>query len=96
MTDPLDRFRPRTLAEAIALHGDCGSFEPLVARPAEPTDAAIGSEEKIEVLAARVRNGEPLWHPSDNDDAGATTSRERLPRGRGALQIVYQTPRIEG
>lgn len=33
--------------------------------PAEPTDAAPGSEEKIEILAARFKAGVCLWHKKD-------------------------------
>ena len=34
--------------------------------PCEPTDAIPGSEEKIRVLAQRVKSGQELWHPLDN------------------------------
>jgi hypothetical protein len=36
----------------------------------EPTSAIPGSNEKLDVLAQRVRNGLPLWHPSDRCDYG--------------------------
>ena len=29
------------------------------------TEALPGSDEKLEVLAQRLREGKPLWHPSD-------------------------------
>jgi hypothetical protein len=32
------------------------------------TDAMPGTEEKLEVLAARLQRGLPLWHPGDRDD----------------------------
>lgn len=34
--------------------------------PAQPTSAPGGSPEKVEVLAARVAEGLPLWHPDDS------------------------------
>ena len=30
-----------------------------------PTDALPGTDEKLPILAERVRRGLPLWHPSD-------------------------------
>ena len=29
------------------------------------TGALPGSEEKLEILSARLSSGQPLWHPSD-------------------------------
>jgi hypothetical protein len=37
----------------------------VVPPPAEPTDAAPGSSEKLAVLQERVRLGVSLWHPQD-------------------------------
>jgi hypothetical protein len=34
----------------------------------EATKAMPGSPEKLDVLAARVRTGQPLWHPRDQID----------------------------
>ena len=31
----------------------------------DSTNALPGSEEKLEVLATRIQQGLPLWHPSD-------------------------------
>tara|TARA_B100001123_G_scaffold450869_1_gene624593 strand:+ start:9443 stop:9646 length:204 start_codon:yes stop_codon:yes gene_type:complete len=31
----------------------------------DPTDALPGTDEKLTILAERVRRGLPLWHPSD-------------------------------
>ena len=33
-----------------------------------PTGAVPGSDEKVSILAERLRRGEPLWHPSDRRD----------------------------
>jgi len=48
-----------------------GGDRTLAPPPAEPTDAAPGSEAKIGVLTARAARGESLWHPSD---AGGSVS----------------------
>jgi hypothetical protein len=47
-----------------------GFFEPDEVDPRlYPATAAIpGTDEKLEVLAARVRAGLPLWHKSDRPD----------------------------
>ncbi len=34
----------------------------------ESTDALPGTNEKLTILAERVRYGLPLWHPSDRAD----------------------------
>jgi hypothetical protein len=34
----------------------------------ESTDAMPGTDEKVRVLASRVRAGLPLWHSADRDD----------------------------
>jgi len=46
------------------------SFEPeeMESRQYEFTEALPGSNEKLAVLAERVRMGLPLWHPSDRRD----------------------------
>jgi hypothetical protein len=48
-------------------------FEPaeVPASQYDSTDAMPGTREKLEVLAQRLRNGFPLWHPKDRDDAEA-------------------------
>jgi hypothetical protein len=45
-------------------------FEPRELEPAqyEATKAIPGTEEKLQVLAARVRAGLPLWHKADRAD----------------------------
>lgn len=34
----------------------------------DSTDAMPGTDEKVRVLALRLRAGLPLWHPADRDD----------------------------
>jgi hypothetical protein len=60
------------LLEAIK-QGDW-TFEPSTAEPVKlkATGALPGTTEKLDVLADRLRQGLPLWHPSDRqtyDDA---------------------------
>lgn len=33
--------------------------------PTAPTDALPGSTQKLEILAQRLKSGQPLWHPRD-------------------------------
>jgi hypothetical protein len=34
----------------------------------DSTDAMPGTKAKLDVLAQRVQNGLPLWHPGDRDE----------------------------
>ena len=34
----------------------------------DATAAMPGTKDKLDVLAHRVRNGLPMWHPDDRDD----------------------------
>ena len=56
---------PRSILDAIK-QGDW-SFEPPSpqAMKADATKALPGTDEKLVVLAERLRLGLPLWHPSD-------------------------------
>jgi len=56
---------PRSVLEAIK-DGNW-DYEPEVAATASysSTKALPGTDEKLEILANRVRRGLPLWHPSD-------------------------------
>lgn len=56
---------PRSVLEAIR-QGDW-SFEPPTAQSTkqDATAALPGSAEKLDVLAERLRQGLPLWHPAD-------------------------------
>ncbi len=44
------------------------------------TDAPAGSRAKLKVLAERVQQGNPLWHPEDRADYSGLTGAVR-PRG---------------
>ncbi len=56
---------PRSVLEAIKQ--GIWNFEPEAVGQEhfEPTDAPPGSPEKISVLAQRLQQGLPLWHPLD-------------------------------
>ena len=47
---------------------DDDDIEPIADHRFQPTDAMAGSIEKIEVLAFRAANGQPLWHENDNPE----------------------------
>jgi hypothetical protein len=70
----------RNVFEAILECGHDEDFAPQVSEDFRATDAPAGSREKIEVLAERVRRGEPLWHPSDRADYSGLTGVVK-PRG---------------
>ena len=42
--------------------------DPIPTADFHPTDAPVGSSEKIAVLARRAELGQPLWHPADRND----------------------------
>ena len=63
---------PRSILEAIK-QGDW-NFEPTGEQPVNlrATAAMPGTQEKLNILADRLKQGLPLWHPSDRlsfDDA---------------------------
>ena len=52
-------------------------FVPIVTEDFRPTDAPAGSPTKLEVLAERLKNGLPLWHPEDREDFAGLTGTIR-------------------
>ena len=56
---------PRSLLEAIKV-GEW-NFEPLSesSKDASATTAMPGTTEKLDIMAERLRQGLPLWHPRD-------------------------------
>lgn len=65
----------------ILKNGSDEGFVPQVTDRFCPTDAAPGSRAKVEVLAQRLRDGFPLWHPEDRTTysglTGSTAPREQ-------------------
>lgn len=62
---------PKSVLEAIKM--GYWDFEPpeVPTSQYECTDAMPGSQEKLDVLAERLRTGLPLWHPEDRADIEA-------------------------
>ena len=58
----------RNVFETILKYGHDEDFAPVAGRGFTATDAPAGSREKIEVLARRIQEGMPLWHPEDRRD----------------------------
>jgi hypothetical protein len=56
---------PNSVLDAIKM--GVWDFEPEPTNTAryDPTQALPGTDEKLSILAERVRRGLPLWHPSD-------------------------------
>lgn len=67
----------RNVFEAILECGHDEDFAPAETEDFRPTDAAAGSRAKIEILAERVKNGVPLWHPDDRGDYSGLTGAVR-------------------
>ena len=67
----------RNVFEAILERGHDEDFVPVETEDFSPTDAPAGSRLKLQVLAERVKKGEPLWHPGDRSDYGGLTGAIR-------------------
>lgn len=63
----------RNVFDAILECGHDEDFVPAVTDDFRPTNAPAGSREKLDILAERVRRGEPLWHPEDRSDYSGLT-----------------------
>ena len=70
----------RNVFEAILECGHDEDFAPVATDEFSSTDAPAGSRRKLDVLAERVKRGEPLWHPGDRSDYSGLTGAVR-PRG---------------
>lgn len=71
---------PRSVLEAIRL--GLWDYEPAAMDSGQfaCTDAMPGTKEKLQVLAERLRSGQPLWHPLDRDDMDDPPVRIGKPR----------------
>lgn len=63
--------------DAILKYGHDEDFVPHMDDHFQPTAAPAGSVEKLEILAARVRDGHPLWHEEDRMDYSGLTGAVR-------------------
>ena len=60
--------RYRNVFEAITRDGHDEFYRPKRTPEFAPTDAAPGSQEKLDLLRRRVTMGLPLWHDLDRRD----------------------------
>ena len=67
----------RNVFEAILKYGHDEDFAPAKTNHFSATEAPAGSREKLDVLAARVMRGEPLWHSEDRADYSGLTGAVR-------------------
>jgi hypothetical protein len=67
----------RNVFEAILESGHDEDFLPAETDEFAATDAPAGSRAKIDVLAERVLQGQPLWHAKDRSDYSGLTGAVR-------------------
>ena len=67
----------KNVFEAILKYGHDEDFAPKHDETYKATQAPAGTREKLEVLAERVRRGEPLWHGDDRADYNGLTGAIR-------------------
>jgi hypothetical protein len=81
---PLGDFmeRCKNVFEAILKYGHDEDWLPDTKADFDSTDAAAGSQEKIDILRKRLELGLPLWHNDDRYDynglTGAIRPRESM------------------
>lgn len=67
----------RNVFDAILECGHDEDFSPAETPDFGPTEAPAGSREKLDILAQRVQQGMPLWHPMDRNDYSGLTGAVR-------------------
>src|SRR5262245_43558942 len=67
----------KNVFEAILKYGHDEDVAPKADDAVKATQATAGTREKLEVLAERVRRGEPLWHDNDRADYSGLTGAIR-------------------
>jgi hypothetical protein len=67
----------RNVFDAILEFGHDEDFSPRAGHDFVPTEAPAGSAEKLEIMARRIREGMPLWHPDDRADYSGLTGAVR-------------------
>ncbi|MEM6654486.1 MAG: hypothetical protein AAF596_01660 [Planctomycetota bacterium] len=67
----------KNVFEAILKYGHDEDFVPRDDEHFHPTGAPAGSEAKLEILAERIRTGQPLWHEDDRADYTGLTGAVR-------------------
>lgn len=79
----------RTVFSDLLERGHDEDFEGVPAT--DPTEAAAGTEAKIEVMRLRVELGQSLWHPLDSREQAEPTERVRYVPG--IRELAYQVSR---
>lgn len=73
MPDP----KLKNVFEAILKYGHDEDFAPSSDGNFLGTQAPAGSREKLDVMAERVKMGQPLWHDKDRADYSGLTGAVR-------------------
>ena len=63
--------------EAILKYGHDEDFAPKEGEGFSSTEYPAGSRLKLDVMAERVRSGQPLWHKDDRADYSGLTGAVR-------------------
>lgn len=67
----------KNVFDAILQFGHDEDFVPRESDNFSATEAPAGSAEKLAILARRVEEGLPLWHPEDRADYSGLTGAVR-------------------
>lgn len=67
----------KNVFEAILKYGHDEDFSPREDEQFRATQAPAGSREKLDVMAERIRMGQPLWHEDDRGDYSGLTGAVR-------------------
>lgn len=67
----------KNVFEAILKYGHDEDFKPSASVDFKATESPAGSPSKLDVMAERVRSGQPLWHPDDRSDYSGLTGAIR-------------------
>ena len=73
MADP----KLKNVFETILKYGHDEDFAPVAGKEFQGTQEPAGSRAKLDVMAERVRRGEPLWHQDDRADYSGLTGAVR-------------------
>jgi len=75
--EPMPDPKLKNVFEAILKYGHDEDFAPRKDHEFRATQAPAGSREKLEIMAERVRMGQPLWHDEDRSDYSGLTGAVR-------------------
>lgn len=89
---------PKTILEAILEQSNMRTsreFRPRAGEGFESTLAVPGSDEKLNILAERIRNGMPLWHDEDRRDFSGVTSVRLSDEEAKRLDEIQRRERLD-